>query len=120
MACRFAAHIFLAALACGCSALPSYNFKVNAPHKDVLQLVIYLDERAEPGVYQEIALREVARFRVERRQGPPLYEVCFDFQKSGGDEERLAKVVIRFQSDGTPGPAQIVRAPAQRIENTLN
>jgi len=118
MGTRFAAPILLVALACGCTALPSYNFKVKAPHKDVLQLVIFLKERTQPEVYQQIALKELARLRAERRQGPPLYEVCFDFQKSGGDDERLAKVVIHLKSDGTPGPAEIVRAP-QRIENTV-
>src|SRR5262245_31456208 len=73
MGCRCAAPILLSALACGCSALPSYGLKVNAPNKDVLHLVIYLKERAEPAVYQQIALQEVSRIHAERRQGPPLY-----------------------------------------------
>src|SRR5262245_49823542 len=141
MRCRYAVPILLAALACGCSSLPSYGIKVNAPHKDVLHMVIYLKERAEPAVYQQIALREAARIHAERRQEPPLYEITFEFQKRGSPvggtgkensakekgkseqskstEERLAKVVIRLQSDGIPGPAEIVRAPAQRIETTL-
>src|SRR5688572_19973053 len=91
MHCRCAAPILLAALACGCSTLPSYGLRVNAPHKDVLHLVIYLKERAEPAVYQQIALREAARIHAERRQGPPLYEVTFEFQKKGSGKDRTGK-----------------------------
>ena len=110
--------LLLGALAAGCSVLPSYRLTSTAPHKDVLSCVVHMKERAQPGVYQKIALTEIERLRAEEgRRQFPLYEVTFDFLGAGS--QRLARVVVYLPEEPPEAPSQVANAVPPKIETVL-
>ncbi len=104
----------------GCSVVPSYRTATQAPHKDVLRCVIYLERRADSEVYQRIALDEFAK--IQRREGGrevPLYEVTFEFLKAGSDLERFAEVKVFLGGAPEPVDRQVAAARAPSMETIL-
>jgi hypothetical protein len=115
---RVLSPLLLGVLAAGCSVLPTYRLTRTAPQKDVLSCVVHMKERAQPAVYQKIALMEIERIRAEdgRRQFP-LYEVTFDFLGSGS--QRLARVVVYLPEEPPEAPSQMANALPPKIETIL-
>jgi hypothetical protein len=103
----------------GCSLAPRYRAVTTIPHKDVVQMVVYLSGKAAPEEYQRIAIEEVARIRArEANREYPLYEVKFEFRREGPTAEKLALVTVYLQEEKRVRP-EIARAIPPRIETIL-
>ncbi len=103
----------------GCGGLPAYQINISAPHKDVLRLLVILEDRAAPETYREIALREVEKARAQSRYWPyPLYEVSVDFRLDTAGRDRLAHVLVRLGNE-SGSPEGESGSPFPVVETTI-
>jgi hypothetical protein len=117
--CRSASLILLLTCSLGCGALPSYQIKVGSSHKDVVNMVVYLPDRAGPEVYRRIALQELQRIRTSGTGGLPLYEVNFEFRRNDGQRDRLARVLVRMETLAQVAREELADAPGPVLETIL-
>jgi hypothetical protein len=104
-----AAAVALLLLSPSCSAPRGYAVLASFPHKDEIELTIFIERSSiEPGAdvdtYRRIARAEVDRFRSFRIETPrPLYRFQIEFRESTHPFRKLAGMSVPL--DGSPHAA---------------
>lgn len=81
----------------GCVQAPSYSIDVRSPHKDTVEMSIWIESDLPTGVYQEIAAAELEMVLATRPEtAPDLYRARFVFQDAGESRRQFATVIARF------------------------
>jgi len=86
-----------------CTTQRGYGVLASFPHKDVLQVTVFLEEAADADTYRRIASRELDRFRGIMDDHPhPVYQFRVEYHEARRPHLGLARITVDLPSTGHP------------------
>lgn len=98
--------IALATVTAGCGTHHGYAVLASFPHKDAIEVTVFVDAALDVDSYRSIASRELTRFLSLHDPSPhPLYEFNVEFRRAEHPYQRLASLNIELGEPGAPAQA---------------
>ena len=83
----------------GCTTPLGYHLMASFPHKDAVQLTIFLEDQVNLETYCQIAQEEIKNLqqlhkRNSKSDSLPIYEIRLDFHKRTYPHGKLASIIV--------------------------